>query len=619
MSLNPFQKVNHFPGTWNIGRKDMLFRNLQRMKRCYGSEEYYFVPQTFLLPGDWTLLCNELEHNKKPGVPPNIAHQNTYIIKPPASSCGKGIYLVNNAEDVEDPSQPAIAQRYIHNPLLINGYKVDLRLYASVVSFDPLRIYIYDEGLCRFATTKYKKGESHLKERFMHLTNYSVNKKSENFLKNTDADVDDVGSKWSITALQRYFIANNLPWDRVWSEIQDVLIKTVISIEAIVNSKIAMFVKYRNSCYELYGFDVMIDSDFKVYLIEINIVPSLHTCSPLDKKIKSMLVAEMFNLIGIQPYDRKEYAEQEEMRKRKRLLGFNSSTINEANSNVSSRCTVIPQPGNNLPITLGLSKNRKSIESLWKPDYLSDLSPEDKDIIRDHVDEVNRAGHFRCCFPTANTENKYSHLFEAPRFNNVLLCRWEQAMLSPNKIEFLQWLAQDENGPAPILHPSQWICPNYPVSMTKEISSSGREDKSSKTKRRNSASIPRTSAAFCSPAAINPTDKQTVNNRSSAGRRNTPPAPRMMKSATQIIPTVVGEKEGKDINSAIRSTRTVREARALQSYTSLEIPDVYNEVRTYDMVNAAGPIAQQNLSIFRGRIPVNVRTQNPRRAISLKH
>ena len=80
-----------------------------------------------------------------------------------------------------------------------------------------------------------------------------------------------------------------------------------------MNSKIAMFVKYRNSCYELYGFDVLIDSNYTLHLLEINIVPSLHTTSPLDKKIKNMLVSNLLNLVGLQPFDRKKYAEEEEV------------------------------------------------------------------------------------------------------------------------------------------------------------------------------------------------------------------------------------------------------------------------------------------------------------------
>jgi len=61
-----------------------------------------------------------------------------------------------------------------------------MRIYVLVTSFDPLLIYIYQDGLCWFATEKYT--TKVLKKRFIHLTNYSVNKKAENFVQNQDGD-----------------------------------------------------------------------------------------------------------------------------------------------------------------------------------------------------------------------------------------------------------------------------------------------------------------------------------------------------------------------------------------------------------------------------------------------
>ena len=75
---------------------------------------------------------------------------------------------------------------YISNPLLINGYKFDMRIYVAITSINPLRIYIYEEGLARFATEKYEKpSEKNIGNLFMHLTNYAINKNSENFIQNT--------------------------------------------------------------------------------------------------------------------------------------------------------------------------------------------------------------------------------------------------------------------------------------------------------------------------------------------------------------------------------------------------------------------------------------------------
>ena len=93
--------------------------------------------------------------------------------------------------------------RYIDNPLLLFGHKFDLRIYVVVTCYDPLRVYVYREGLVRFASEKYKNAGDGTEESsiYAHLTNYSINKKNEEYVQNDDAADDDSGFKWSLSAL----------------------------------------------------------------------------------------------------------------------------------------------------------------------------------------------------------------------------------------------------------------------------------------------------------------------------------------------------------------------------------------------------------------------------------
>lgn len=84
-----------------------------------------------------------------------------------------------------------ICQQYISKPFLIDGFKFDMRIYVLITSCDPLRIFMYEEGLARFATMPYvEPSHSNLDDVCMHLTNYAINKHSENFVQD-----DTMGSK----------------------------------------------------------------------------------------------------------------------------------------------------------------------------------------------------------------------------------------------------------------------------------------------------------------------------------------------------------------------------------------------------------------------------------------
>lgn len=63
---------------------------------------------------------------------------------------------------------------------------------------------------------------------------------------------------------------------------------------------------HRTNCFEILGFDILVDSDLKPWLLEVNLSSSMVCDSPLDMSIKSNLICDTFNLIGVKRFDRKK-------------------------------------------------------------------------------------------------------------------------------------------------------------------------------------------------------------------------------------------------------------------------------------------------------------------------
>ncbi len=145
-SICKCQRVNFVPGMKEMCNKKPLYRLLNRAKKVGGAADFFFFPTTFVLPEDFEELELELQ-SKKP---------KTYICKPDGGAQGAGIFLVRSGQDHKlQKGDKYVVQRYIHRPLLLNGFKFDLRLYVLVTSVDPLRSYLFNDGLARFCTQPY--------------------------------------------------------------------------------------------------------------------------------------------------------------------------------------------------------------------------------------------------------------------------------------------------------------------------------------------------------------------------------------------------------------------------------------------------------------------------------
>ena len=119
------------------------FQNYLRLREEHGKKIWDFMPQMFVLPEENELLKEQMEKEKG----------SFWIIKPPNLSRGKGISVVDQFEKVPKTTQQICVQRYLMQPFLIDGRKFDLRVYVLVTSIDPLRIYVYEEGLARWVSS----------------------------------------------------------------------------------------------------------------------------------------------------------------------------------------------------------------------------------------------------------------------------------------------------------------------------------------------------------------------------------------------------------------------------------------------------------------------------------
>ncbi len=292
---------------------------MQRIRAKFG-KDLDVTPTTYIFPTDYNqfLLDREAED-------PDVL----YILKPVASSCGRGIKVINKRTKLPN-KDGYLASKYVANPHLINGFKYDLRVYVLVTSFDPLRIYVYNDGLVRFATEQYSTDQNDLKKRFIHLTNFSVNKKSENFKDNKgNGEAEETSSKWSFKALRKAYEENGISFEFVFSQLKDVIVKTLLSVEPHIVSNLNKAPANKKACFELYGFDILIDQNLKPWLLEVNVLPSLSSSSPFDKVVKTLLICDVLTLVGVRGYDKKKIQSgdpsDEDPKKSKNFLVFYSS------------------------------------------------------------------------------------------------------------------------------------------------------------------------------------------------------------------------------------------------------------------------------------------------------
>jgi tubulin polyglutamylase TTLL5 len=158
---------------------------------------FNIMPVTFILPKEYVGFLetfSELEDIE--------GKMNYWIMKPAAKSRGRGIEVINDVSTVIY-GEPMVMQRYLKDPLLLNGFKFDMRIYVLVTSVNPLEVFIYKDGFGRFSTVPYNLDPSDKSNKYIHLTNVSINKYNLKNVDHTNDDKIEGGTKVSLDTLKQ--------------------------------------------------------------------------------------------------------------------------------------------------------------------------------------------------------------------------------------------------------------------------------------------------------------------------------------------------------------------------------------------------------------------------------
>uniref|UniRef100_A0A8C9L749 Tubulin tyrosine ligase like 11 n=1 Tax=Pavo cristatus TaxID=9049 RepID=A0A8C9L749_PAVCR len=317
-------QVNKFPGMTEMVRKVTLSRAVRTMQDLF-PVEYNFYPRSWILPEEFPLFVTEVRMMKES----DPSWKPTFIVKPDGGCQGDGIYLIKDPNDVRLAgslqSRPAVVQEYICKPLLVDKLKFDIRLYVLLKSLEPLEIYIAKDGLSRFCTEPYQEPTlKNLHQVFMHLTNYSLNIHSGNFI---HSDNVNTGSKRTFSSILCRLSSRGADVKKVWSDIISLVIKTIIALtpelKVYYQSDIPAG-KPGPTCFQILGFDILLMKNLKPMLLEVNANPSMrieheqelspgvfeNVPSPVDEEVKVAVIRDTLRLVDPQKKKRKDTQSQ---------------------------------------------------------------------------------------------------------------------------------------------------------------------------------------------------------------------------------------------------------------------------------------------------------------------
>jgi len=313
--LAPFQKVNFMPGMQFICSKNLLHQSILKSRESWlekfvntGNNELLklascnFWPVGFNLeiPAEFDALANLFE----------TEDDLLYIIKKPFTSSGRGVAIIHSLDQLmeikeKEEYQPLervkpLAQEYIKDVKLFDGFKFTIRLYVAIIDVDPLVVYIYKNGLLRICSKRYSLDKETMNDDFVHIDSFAININNKTPEKVSD-NLHHEGLRCDVLSyfkiLEEEYSTEEVA--ELWKQIRELVAMSIIAAEHDISRAVASVCKQRANAFEILGYDVLIDQSLKPWLLEINHTPSLEPHTSLENDIKKNMLTDLFNLVDI--------------------------------------------------------------------------------------------------------------------------------------------------------------------------------------------------------------------------------------------------------------------------------------------------------------------------------
>jgi len=261
-------RICKFPGT-----ETLMFKN--NLTKAFQDKPWY--PKTYIMPRDKDDFLKDV------GARGN-SKNNMWIGKPRNDYGGSGIRvwkgtdpdLISTAQAAE--SGRSLIQEYLADPHLIGGHKYHMRIHLVITNVNPVQAFVQENGQCLFATKPYNLSNKSLGANFdppVHVTNMGLNSKpenKENFF--SKKPIVGRGQQLRVKQLISHLTETHPGFDkqRLWQEILNIAADTAhyIAKGVLRNYKVT-----RDQHFEIFGMDLMLDKDLKVWMCEVNTDPGL--------------------------------------------------------------------------------------------------------------------------------------------------------------------------------------------------------------------------------------------------------------------------------------------------------------------------------------------------------